>query len=129
MHDSVYRMGIAWQNTAYNQPPHIGFYLGEDIREAVLGGELHTPAIDYTASIDSMRHTLDLELIGKSFAILGNKLDQAKHQLDKGKHTQAAKHMEDFIKHLNRISSKTQVDESLKTKMTSDAKELIESWK
>ncbi len=27
MHDHTYRMGIAWQNTAYNQPPHIGFYL------------------------------------------------------------------------------------------------------
>ena len=27
MHDHVYRMGVAWQNTAYNQPPHLGFYL------------------------------------------------------------------------------------------------------
>ena len=29
MHDPVYRLGIAWQNVAYNQPPHAGFYLGE----------------------------------------------------------------------------------------------------
>lgn len=27
MHDHTYRMAVAWQNTAYNQPPHIGFYL------------------------------------------------------------------------------------------------------
>ena len=27
MHDHTYRMAIAWQNTAYNQPPHLGFYL------------------------------------------------------------------------------------------------------
>jgi len=27
MHDHVYRMGIAWQNTAYNQPPHLGYCL------------------------------------------------------------------------------------------------------
>lgn len=27
MHDHVYRLGIAWQNTAYNQPPHLGYYL------------------------------------------------------------------------------------------------------
>lgn len=27
MHDHVYRMGVAWQNTAYNQPPHLGYYL------------------------------------------------------------------------------------------------------
>ena len=28
MHDPVYRLGIAWQNVGYNQPPHAGFYLG-----------------------------------------------------------------------------------------------------
>ncbi|WP_305756938.1 rhamnogalacturonan lyase [Paenibacillus zeirhizosphaerae] len=28
MHDPVYRLAIAWQNTGYNQPPHPGFYLG-----------------------------------------------------------------------------------------------------
>ena len=27
MHDHVYRMGVAWQNSAYNQPPHLGYYL------------------------------------------------------------------------------------------------------
>lgn len=32
MHDAVYRMGIAWQNTAYNQPPQTGFYIGPDMK-------------------------------------------------------------------------------------------------
>ena len=27
MQDHTYRMGIAWQNCGYNQPPHLGFYL------------------------------------------------------------------------------------------------------
>lgn len=27
MEDHLYRMGIAWQNSSYNQPPHIGFNL------------------------------------------------------------------------------------------------------
>ncbi len=27
MHDHVYRMGVAWQNVCYNQPPHLGYYL------------------------------------------------------------------------------------------------------
>ena len=31
MHDHVYRMGIAWQNTAYNQPPHLGYCLKDYI--------------------------------------------------------------------------------------------------
>lgn len=29
MQDPVYRLAVAWQNTAYNQPPHASFYLGE----------------------------------------------------------------------------------------------------
>ena len=28
LHDQTYRVAIAWQNTAYNQPPHTGFFLG-----------------------------------------------------------------------------------------------------
>lgn len=27
MHDPVYRLGVAWQNTAYNQPPHLSVAL------------------------------------------------------------------------------------------------------
>ena len=27
MHDHVYRLGVAWQNVAYNLPPHLGYYL------------------------------------------------------------------------------------------------------
>ena len=29
MHDHIYRMGVAWQNVGYNQPPHLGYYLPE----------------------------------------------------------------------------------------------------
>lgn len=28
MHDPAYRLAIAWQNVAYNQPPHPGYYIG-----------------------------------------------------------------------------------------------------
>jgi rhamnogalacturonan endolyase len=28
MHDPTYRVAIAWQNVAYNQPPHTGYYIG-----------------------------------------------------------------------------------------------------
>jgi rhamnogalacturonan endolyase len=33
MHDPVYRLSIAWQNVAYNQPAHPGFYLGEGMAD------------------------------------------------------------------------------------------------
>lgn len=31
MHDKVYRLGVARENTAYNQPPHLGYYLPDFI--------------------------------------------------------------------------------------------------
>ncbi len=31
MHDHIYRMGICWQNVAYNQPPHLGYYLPDSV--------------------------------------------------------------------------------------------------
>ncbi|MEQ1762742.1 MAG: rhamnogalacturonan lyase [Pyrinomonadaceae bacterium] len=31
MHDPQYRLSIAWQNVAYNQPPHTSFYIGDDM--------------------------------------------------------------------------------------------------
>lgn len=57
MHDHVYRLGVAWQNVAYNQPPHLGYYLpdlfktqyvnidgytGEFIQEVALGDSIET---------------------------------------------------------------------------------------
>jgi hypothetical protein len=29
MHDPVYRLGVAWQNVAYNQPPWPGYFVGD----------------------------------------------------------------------------------------------------
>ncbi len=33
MHDHTYRLGITWQNAAYNQPPHLGFYLPDYVAQ------------------------------------------------------------------------------------------------
>lgn len=33
MQDPQYRLSIAWQNTAYNQPPHTSFYFGEGMQK------------------------------------------------------------------------------------------------
>ncbi len=34
MQDPQYRLSVAWQNVAYNQPPHASFYIGEDMKPA-----------------------------------------------------------------------------------------------
>ncbi|WP_046176360.1 rhamnogalacturonan lyase [Domibacillus indicus] len=33
MHDPVYRLSVAWQNVAYNQSPHPGFFLGHNMKK------------------------------------------------------------------------------------------------
>jgi hypothetical protein len=60
MHDPVYRLGIAWQNVAYNQPPHTSFYLGGGM------GKVPTPNIYLTivASADAAPGTLNLKSNG-----------------------------------------------------------------
>jgi len=119
MQDPLYKNGIGMQNSAYNQPPHIGFYLGEDIKDTVSAGKLKAPGVDYTPSLQALKHTVDLEL---KTPVLKNLLNQAQHQLEIGRPDQAAKLMEDFIKQLGKV------DVGLRTKLTADAQELIVSW-
>ncbi|WP_306739667.1 fibronectin type III domain-containing protein [Arthrobacter sp. B0490] len=42
--DPVYRLGVAWQNTAYNQPPHTSYFLGQDMQAPA------APSIAYTGA-------------------------------------------------------------------------------
>ncbi|MER7726803.1 rhamnogalacturonan lyase [Streptomyces sp. NPDC096323] len=34
LHDTTYRTALAWQNTAYNQPPHPSFFIGSGMAKA-----------------------------------------------------------------------------------------------
>ncbi|WP_338043579.1 rhamnogalacturonan lyase [Paenibacillus hamazuiensis] len=60
MHDPVYRLGVAWQNIAYNQPPHPGFYIGDGMSAPP------RPSIYVTmpASVDVQPDTLNLKSKG-----------------------------------------------------------------
>lgn len=44
MHDPVYRAAIAWQNSSYNQPPHLGFWLGAGADKAPRP-DIHYPGL------------------------------------------------------------------------------------
>jgi len=48
MHDPTYRLAIAWQNAVYNQPPHLGFYLGDAVRDDVLARRLPVADVVFT---------------------------------------------------------------------------------
>ncbi|UCE07911.1 MAG: T9SS type A sorting domain-containing protein, partial [bacterium] len=47
MHDPQYRLSIAWQNVAYNQPPHTGFYLGDGMNTPPIP-DIKYPESDHT---------------------------------------------------------------------------------
>ncbi|GBU25524.1 rhamnogalacturonan lyase [Fibrobacteria bacterium R8-3-H12] len=60
MHDPVYRVAVAWQNSSYNQPPHPGYYIASDmdfpppaLNVAVVGGGV-APSSSSIASSSSV---------------------------------------------------------------------------
>ncbi|MCD8210025.1 MAG: T9SS type A sorting domain-containing protein [Prevotella sp.] len=83
MHDHVYRLGVAWENVAYNQPPYLGYYLPaylglED--EAVPVGIKNIVSVDEGKIILKNSHTLEIQAQGEQlssieiFDVSGRKL-------------------------------------------------------
>ena len=64
MHDTHYRVSIAWQNVAYNQPPHLGYYLPDAVKSLkqpdiyVVGENVVVPK-DTTPVVNNGKSTID----------------------------------------------------------------------
>jgi rhamnogalacturonan endolyase len=43
LQDAQYRVALAWQNTAYNQPPHPSFFIGAGMAEPPRPADIHQP--------------------------------------------------------------------------------------
>ncbi|QYR23563.1 fibronectin type III domain-containing protein [Paenibacillus sp. sptzw28] len=87
--------------------------------------------INVTTSIDAMNLLLDRykSQLSRPLSVqLGNSLEQAQHQLDINRPEQAAKHMQDFVKHLNNSALGRDGDERVKAILNSDANALIKQW-
>jgi len=80
MHDPQYRVAIAWQNSAYNQPPHPGFFLGTGMASppspniyTVGGGSLPVSLAEFKARAEAGKVVLSWktlsELNNKSFTV------------------------------------------------------------
>lgn len=70
MHDAVYRCAVAWQNTAYNQPPHLGFYIGDGV-DNISQPDIFTPGhVTPTVATLSVDGDLNPKLLpGEAFTI------------------------------------------------------------
>src|SRR5699024_7852935 len=67
MHDPTYRLSVAWQNVAYNQPPHTGFFLGHNMDPAP------TPAIYTVGNETNKLDTARLEELIATYNKISNK--------------------------------------------------------
>ncbi|MBD3919996.1 family 43 glycosylhydrolase [Paenibacillus sp. PR3] len=86
--------------------------------------------INVTTSIDSINQLLERYKASFNNAMsqqLHNALDQAQHKLDMNRPDQAAKHMQDFLKHLNNASVQA-VDGTVRSILIADAQALIAKW-
>lgn len=61
MHDPVYRLGIAWQNVAYNQPPHTSYYLGDGMQEPVAPKIYYPEAVASAKPASAENTTVDIK--------------------------------------------------------------------
>jgi hypothetical protein len=66
MHDPQYRLSVAWQNVAYNQPPHTGFYLGDGMSTPP------TPNIKYPGDATSIAQEEAHQQMPKEFVLEQN---------------------------------------------------------
>jgi rhamnogalacturonan endolyase len=69
MHDHTYRMAICWQNTAYNQPPHLGYNLAKAVAPLIVDSPVMIEAslgnyFESTVSVKRARNiTLNASLL------------------------------------------------------------------
>ena len=58
MHDRVYREAIAWQNVAYNQPPHTSFFVGASM---FIPDSLKPPSAPFDVQATALSDTVRLQ--------------------------------------------------------------------
>jgi rhamnogalacturonan endolyase len=67
LQDPIYRQALVWQNVAYNQPPHPGFFIGHDmdtppIPDIKVMEADSTPVINITSPVKDYEQYLGLDL-------------------------------------------------------------------
>jgi rhamnogalacturonan endolyase len=58
MHDPQYRLSVAWQNVAYNKPPHTSFYLGDKMAAAPRPGIVLIGNGEAIAGVEKLQYNL-----------------------------------------------------------------------
>jgi fibronectin type 3 domain-containing protein len=131
--DSVYTLDLTkGPSVVIDLAGKAGNYTAVITAEDAAGNKLQKNfQINVTTSINSMNQLLNRynALLNKALVNqLSNNLIQAQYQLDINRPDQAAKHMQDFVKHLNNAALGEDVDRSVKAILNTDANALIKQW-
>ncbi|MBP5681423.1 MAG: rhamnogalacturonan lyase, partial [Bacteroidales bacterium] len=77
MHDHQYRMATVWQTSAYNQPPHLSYYLPDYVQalqdEAAAIQEISSESIDRRAKLICKEGRLYIQKDNLLYDLTGNK--------------------------------------------------------
>ncbi|MDP0500459.1 MAG: hypothetical protein Q7P63_10195 [Verrucomicrobiota bacterium JB022] len=63
MHDPTYRVAVAWQNSAYNQPPHPSFFIGHDMPAVAMPDIFTDPVPELVGLMDGGSYTTGVRVI------------------------------------------------------------------
>ncbi|WP_409993696.1 rhamnogalacturonan lyase [Saccharococcus caldoxylosilyticus] len=129
MHDPQYRVEVARQNTAYNQPSYTSFYFGSDIDwRKVPVPTFWTPGILDVLTKKTNEYKTDGELTLPLSSRLENSLKQAKHQFDKRDVNQGLKFIEKFISEVNKKSNQRYISSAAMLDLTHHAQMILDQY-
>jgi hypothetical protein len=124
MHDPQYRVGVATQQSTYNQPQYTSFYMASDMDWS------QVPLPDYwtPGSLDALKSALDGyyksgDVDWARYIVLKGSLSSAEHFIAKGQNKQAIKSLKAFNTTLEK--SKKGVSAEAKAVLTHKARQLI----
>lgn len=129
----TYNISKGEQFTNIDMAGRVGYFSANITVKDYAGNSFETVlSFNVTTSVASMKILIDQyaksnKLDGPLPAQLNNSLDQAQHQINKGQSDQAAKHMEDFIKHLNNEALRNHSEDKVKTVLNADAQFMLEN--
>jgi hypothetical protein len=87
MHDHVYRMGVAWQNVAYNQPPHLGYYLPDAVDQGATLTKVGAGNLIQTISLGDPIETIVYKYQHCTGVAVGNLPEGLTYTVDETAHT------------------------------------------
>ena len=129
MHDPQYRVEVARQNTAYNQPSYTSFYFANDTNWAnVPTQNFWTPGALLVLERKMAEYKASGELTGSLVPQLENSLKQVKHHLEKGSIKNALKFLEKYDLEMSKKSNQAYISSQAKVNLTYNAQLLLKMW-